>query len=1281
MASFAASDEFLKLADIANTRNLAIRLCGRGEGCNGRRCVKSRNLSKFFTVFKRVMLNLRNSFMQFLRSAPPSPQQVPALLVFGLGLYVMLGWLLKQPAMVQLHPGQVAMVFNTAFCFAITGFALLAVFPKREYQGVLFRVTGILISVLGALNFAENLFGHSYGIDWRGMHSWLTTDANPNAGRMAPNTALAMFLLGLVFLLMSGRISKWQVFTSQLFTLLVVGIGLTGLVGYTVDLQSLYSWFRAARMAPLTAVGVIVLGVAVWLTLDRLLPENFVRDDERIRFVNAAVLILMVVTASLGSFAILQQSLEQSLSEKVVAALERRSAVFDEQVIQSIRIAKSSASRADLVRAVDHKDAINSKEPLHEILHNMLGLGFSAIAIDDQYGNPIISEGDVELQPELQLSLAGYPNTELRWIGQMAMATRLPIMNQDQLVGFLRVVLPLPLVTRQMVTIFSLGVSGEVGLCATASNNEIACFPQTRQPRAYREPRLNKEGALLPMGLALAGSAGVTKAQDYRGNQVLAAYKPVMGGFGMVVKQDTAELYAPIRIQLQKMFAVMAFMVFAGIWVLRWQVRPLVEKLVKSEQVALASAHAVAVKEEQVRTVVETAGEGIITMDDRGLIVSFNSAATRIFGHQSDAIIGRNVMALMPEEMRQPYEKGLHRLLEASESRVMGKQGVEVLGLRHDGTVFPIELTVSEMKLGERRMFVGIVKDISQRKHQEAVIFEEKERLRVTLSSIADAVITTDTAGHVTYLNPIAEMMTGWRNQDACGLPLPKIFRIVHQTNREIAPNPVDQVLQGAESAGLASDTMLIRFTDAAEFAIEDSAAPIRDRKGQVIGVVLVFHDVSQARQLAAEITHQATHDGLTGLINRKEFERRLLSVLESGQADKKSHTVLYLDLDQFKVVNDTCGHVAGDQLLKQITGLLEQKLRDSDTFARLGGDEFGVLLPGCPLKSAMLIAEQLRQTVCDFRFVWQDKTFPIGVSIGLVTVSNECLTVSDVLKFADSACYVAKERGRNRIHVYEPDDGDIAQRAGEMGWYGRVHAALRDNRFVLLAQPILPLGRATQTIHAEVLLRMIDENGAPVLPMAFIPAAERYNLMPAVDKWVIHAALSFLSARLAEGKSNIELAINLSGQSLNDEKFPIYLAEEFELLKVPYSAVCFEITETAAVANFTQAAQFIHHFKQLGCRFALDDFGSGMSSFAYLKHLPVDVLKIDGTFVKDIAEDSIDLAMVEAINKVGHAMGMQTIAEFVESEEILIRLQALGVDYAQGYYIGRPKPILELCP
>ena len=1219
--------------------------------------------------------------MQLLRSAQLSPQQVPALLVFGLGLYIMMGWLLKEPTMVQLRPGQVAMVFNTAFCFAISGLALVLVFPKREYQRIFFRLTGILICVLGALNFAQNLFGHSYGIDWLGLHSWLTTDANPNAGRMAPNTALAMFLLGMVFFLMSGRISKWQVFTAQVFTVAVVGIGLTGLVGYTVDLQSLYSWFRGARMAPLTALGVIGIGVAAWLVLYRLMPEKFVRDDERIRFVNAAVLILMVVTASLGSFAILQQSLEQSLSEKVVAALERRSAVFGEQIIQAMRVAEGSATRTDLVRAIDQKDAVKTKEALQEILHNMLQLGFSAIAVEDRLGSPIIWAGDVELQPELQLPVAGYANADLRWIGQMAMATRLPIMSQNQLVGFLRVVVPLPLVTRQMVTLFGFGVSGEVGLCGAVSKNEVACFPQTRQPRAYRAPLLNKDGALLPMGLALAGNADVAKTQDYRGNQVLAAYKPVMGGFGMVVKQDTAELYAPIRIQLEKMLAAMGLMVVAGIWVLRWQVRPLVAKLVKSEQVALASAHALAVKEEQIRTVVDTAGEGIITMDDRGLIVSFNSAATRIFGHQSDAIIGRNVMALMPEELRRPHEKGFHRFLETNEPRVIGKQGVEVSGLHLNGSVFPIELTVSEMKLGERRMFVGIVKDISLRKHQEAVIFEEKERLRVTLRSIADAVITTDTVGQVTYLNPVAEMMTGWSNQDALGLPLPKIFRIVHQTNREIAPNPVDQVLQGAESAGLASDTMLIRFTDGAEFAIEDSAAPIRDRKGQVIGVVLVFHDVSQARQLAMEITHQATHDSLTELINRKEFERRLLSVLESGQTDKKSLTVLYLDLDQFKVVNDTCGHVAGDQLLKQITGLLRQKLRDSDTFARLGGDEFGVLLPGCPLISAMRIAEQLRQTVGDFRFVWQGKTFPIGVSIGLVTVSDECLTVSEVLKFADSACYVAKERGRNRIHVYEPDDGDIAQRAGEVGWYGRIHAALRDNRFVLFAQPILPLGRTTQTIHAEVLLRMIDENGGLVLPMAFIPAAERYNLMSAVDKWVVHSALSFLSARFAEGKPSIELAINLSGQSLNDESFPIYLAQQFELWKVPYAAVCFEITETAAVANFTQAAQFIHRFKELGCRFALDDFGSGMSSFGYLKHMPVDILKIDGAFVKDIAEDSIDLAMVEAINKVGHALGMQTIAECVESEEILIRLQALGVDYAQGYYLGHPKTILELFP
>jgi len=559
-----------------------------------------------------------------------------------------------------------------------------------------------------------------------------------------------------------------------------------------------------------------------------------------------------------------------------------------------------------------------------------------------------------------------------------------------------------------------------------------------------------------------------------------------------------------------------------------------------------------------------------------------------------------------------------------------------------------------------------------------AKLFQQKERLQVTLNSIGDGVITTDQHGHVTYLNPVAEEMTGWRTEDACGKPITEIMNLVDEETRQPAPSPIEQVLHTNAICGIADNSALISRNGTA-YSIEDSAAPIRDRNGKTVGVVLVFHDVSDARRLAAEMSYQATHDALTGLVNRREFERRLEKAIEGAEQYQQQHALAYLDLDQFKIVNDTCGHIAGDELLRQITGLLRLTLRANDTLARLGGDEFGVLLESCPPPSALHIAEAVRNMIGDFHFVWEDKTFPISVSVGLVSFGGprreQHLSLREVLSIADSACYTAKDLGRNRIHVYQPDDQALNKRFGEMDWYTRIHRALEQNRFILYAQKILALNdQPSHDDHFEILLRLEDENGKIVPPMAFIPAAERYGLMPEIDRWVIRQALAYIAARPA-GRSGL-FSINLSGALINDEEALSFIAGQLDASGVAPASVCFEITETSAIANLINANAFISALREKGCRFALDDFGSGMSSFAYLKHLPVNYLKIDGAFVKDMARDSIDAALVSAINDIGHVMGIETIAEFAEDDEIIARLRQMGVNYAQGYGVGRPEPL-----
>ncbi|OGA00055.1 MAG: histidine kinase [Betaproteobacteria bacterium RBG_19FT_COMBO_58_11] len=428
-------------------------------------------------------------------------------------------------------------------------------------------------------------------------------------------------------------------------------------------------------------------------------------------------------------------------------------------------------------------------------------------------------------------------------------------------------------------------------------------------------------------------------------------------------------------------------------------------------------------------------------------------------------------------------------------------------------------------------------------------------------------------------------------------------------------------------------------------------------------------------------IQYLAYHDALTGLCNRAEFEQRLARALKSAGADSQ-HALFYLDMDQFKIVNDTCGHVAGDELLKQVALLLKGPVRDSDTLARLGGDEFGVLLDHCSLSHAEEVAERMLQLVKEFRFAWLDKTFTIGASIGLVMLDNPNQTHTELLRAADMACYAAKDKGRGRVHVYRPDDVELTQRRGEMEWVSQLTRALQDKQFVLHKQCIIALEGATPGPSCEFLLRLRGRDGNLILPGAFIPAAERYNLMPKLDRWVLKQAFAHLAQQFAtrQARADSIYFINLSGATLGDETYLQFVKEALSRNGIPPQAICFEVTETTAIANLTSALAFIQNVKSLGCKVALDDFGSGLSSFSYLKTLAADYLKIDGAFVRDMLEDPMDAAIVQAINSIGHVAGLKTIAEFVEHEDIQTKLAEIGVDYAQGYAIHRPQPVNEAC-
>jgi diguanylate cyclase (GGDEF)-like protein/PAS domain S-box-containing protein len=546
--------------------------------------------------------------------------------------------------------------------------------------------------------------------------------------------------------------------------------------------------------------------------------------------------------------------------------------------------------------------------------------------------------------------------------------------------------------------------------------------------------------------------------------------------------------------------------------------------------------------------------------------------------------------------------------------------------------------------------------------------------LEALWSSIADAVVMVDAGARVTALNPAAERLTGWLADDVVGRPLEAVVVVAAEDAASVSAWSDWVRAIGAREPGTLREAWLTR-NDGQRVAVEGFGKPLLDGDGELQGGVVVLRDLSAVRQLSGQIFHQATHDSLTGLINRQEFERLLFECLGRPTRRQAGHALLYLDLDQFKVVNDTCGHAAGDQLLRQVADVLNATIRQADVLGRLGGDEFGVLLRDCALGPALRVADKLRQSIADFRFACSGRSFALGISIGLVHFDADA-SAPQVLSAADASCFIAKDKGRNRVYVHDRSDEETTRRSGELDWASRIDGALTENRFVLYGQRIAAVDARPGNGHYEILVRMRDENGALVPPNAFLPAAERYGLMPAIDRWVVRHAFTTLARARADGATRLRLSINLSAASLNDDAFLPFLQGQFAEHGIPHAQIGFEITETAAIANLASAARVIDALRRLGCTFSLDDFGSGMSSFGYLKHLRIDFLKIDGAFVRNLAHDRIDAAMVEAIQRVGQVMGLQTIAEFVEDDAILQRLRELGVDFAQGYGIHAPQPL-----
>jgi len=590
--------------------------------------------------------------------------------------------------------------------------------------------------------------------------------------------------------------------------------------------------------------------------------------------------------------------------------------------------------------------------------------------------------------------------------------------------------------------------------------------------------------------------------------------------------------------------------------------------------------------------------------------------------------------------------------------------------------------TTSRHEDDSTRALVGTNWDITEQRNLTRALFEEKERLHITLRSIGDAVICTDRVMRVTFMNPIAEQLTGWSMDAAMGQPLDQVFRIVDEDTDLIIPSPVEQCLETLRPAYLQEGAVLQSLTGE-RHDVQDSAAPVLANDGSVLGAVLVFQDITTSRALQRELAHSATHDALTGLPNRAWFEKRLREACEQARLHDHRAALCFIDLDRFKIVNDTAGHGAGDVLLRELGYVIRHQVRPDDLLARLGGDEFALLLKDCTVEHAELVCQKVIDSVRERRFPWNGRVYDVGASIGIAAIDNDVPPVSELMSRADVACYAAKAAGRNRVSVYRRDESDARRHHRELEVAAGIHSALEANRFRLYAQEIRSLRPAEDdSRHVEILVRMVDEQGMLIMPGAFIPAAERYDLMGHIDRWVIRNVLQQYGERLA-GVPGLSVSINLSANSLGEPFLLPFLHAALEDSALPADRIRLEITETALINNMTAASRVVADMRSAGCTVALDDFGAGLSSFAYLKQFPVDYLKIDGSFIRNLARNAVDREIVSSINDIGHRLGVRTVAEWVEDEGTLHTLRAIGVDYAQGYAIGKPMPLeafLDTC-
>jgi diguanylate cyclase (GGDEF)-like protein/PAS domain S-box-containing protein len=675
-------------------------------------------------------------------------------------------------------------------------------------------------------------------------------------------------------------------------------------------------------------------------------------------------------------------------------------------------------------------------------------------------------------------------------------------------------------------------------------------------------------------------------------------------------------------------------------------------------------------REQLFQRLVETVHDAVLVHRER--ILFANTRFLALLNLSASEVVGRPLTDFVAPEYADLVENNLRRRLRGEPAA--SRYEVELVGAQAQVTRVELSSTVID-SAGEAALLLTALEMLPD---AGPVAVSARPRAMVTLDAMGESVITVDAEGRIDYINHAAEVLLSQPFDQVMGKAFSEVASLVDETDRHSLGDPVRKALATGGRVTMGRRAVLVPAGAGPERSVEISVTPLRFEGKEILGLVLVLHDTSELRGLTRQMTYQASHDALTGLVNRREFERRLQEAMDSAQTGNVGHALCYLDLDRFKTVNDTCGHTAGDNMLREVASLIKEAVRDSDTVGRIGGDEFALLLVGCPLEKARQIADDVVRSVNDYRFVWKDKIFNIGVSIGLVEIGGGGGAIEDIMNSADSACYVAKKQGGLHVHVYSAREEASARHSGEIHWLQRLQGALRDNKFELYYQPIMHArANGLRGPALEVFVRLKGEQGQPGAPTAdFIRAAERYRLMPHIDRWVVQTVLSALGRggmKLPPGRS---VAINIAGQTLGDAEFLEFVVDCFDHTGANPGDICFEVTESSVVANLDHAQRFIAVLHGMGCEFALDDFGSGLSSFSTLRTLPMDYLKIDGSFINNLAGDSVNQAMVAAMIELSRSLNFRVVAEQVEDQLSLDTVTGMGIDFVQGFVVGRPQPL-----